>query len=77
MMPGETILSGAPDTCGDCGVKLTFRVLHTPAGYYIGTQCDCGPYSRESDYYETESGAQADLDAWDRGSGQFPGWARS
>ena len=38
------------------------------AGYYIGTYCACGPYSRESGYYRTRELAQADLDtgAYDR-----------
>ena len=62
MLTGETILSGAESTCPDCGVKLVLKVLHTCA-YYIGTECNCGPYSRESDYYKTREEAQADLDS--------------
>ena len=62
MIAGETILSGAPDTCEDCKVKLELRVLSSPVGYYIGTMCDCGSYSRESDYYRTRELAQKDLD---------------
>lgn len=62
VMPGETISTGAPSTCSDCGVKLKFEVLHSPAGYYIGTQCHCGPYSRESGYYRSRKAAQAALD---------------
>lgn len=62
MLPGETILSGAKDTC-DCGTKLLFQVLQSPAGFYIGTQCDvCGPWSRESDYFKTRELAQTALD---------------
>jgi hypothetical protein len=57
MLPGETIHSGAKDVCPDCKVKLELQVLHTPAGYYIGTQCDCGPYSRESRYYGSQKAA--------------------
>jgi len=58
MIPGETIASGAPSQCPDCKVKLEPQVLRTPAGYYIGTQCNCGPYSRESEYYRTKEAAE-------------------
>jgi len=54
MLIGETIASGAGDTCPDCHVKLELQVLRSAAGYYIGTFCECGPYSRESGYYKTE-----------------------
>lgn len=60
-LKGETIGTGAPSTCPDCGVKLELQVLHSGAGYYIGTFCNCGPYSRESGYYGTREQAQADL----------------
>jgi len=62
MLPGETIHSGASDTCPECHTKLVEQVLMSPAGYYIGTRCDCGPYSRESHYYKTREKAQNDLD---------------
>ena len=62
MLEGETITSGAPSTCEDCGVELKPQVLMSGAGYYIGTRCNCGPYSRESDYYPTRAAAQKDLD---------------
>ena len=56
MMPGETILTGAKGSC--CGGKLHFRVLKSPAGYYVGTQCpQCGPYSRETIYIRDEEEA--------------------
>lgn len=61
MLPGETIRSGASDVCSECRVKLVERVLYSPAGYYIGTQCTCGPYSRESHYYRTQEAAQSAL----------------
>ena len=32
-------------------------------GYYIGTSCNCGPYSRESEYFKTRAEAQAALDS--------------
>ena len=62
MLPGETIFSGAPDTCPDCKVAPKLGIYQSPAGYYIGTFCDCGPYSRESGYYKTSELAQAALD---------------
>lgn len=67
---GETIASGAPERCPDCDVTPKLQVLHTCA-YYIGTHCNCGPYSRESDYFKTREEAQRALDhdplyAWAR-----------
>ena len=50
MIPGETILSGAVDVCTDCKRKLKMKVCLSAAGYYVGTWCDCGPYSRETGY---------------------------
>lgn len=66
MIPGETIATGAPSTCTDCGVTPVLKVHMSAAGYYVGTYCDCGPYSRESGYYKTRKLAQAALD-----TGQF------
>lgn len=64
-MPGETIASGAPDTCPDCKTKLELKVCKSNA-YYVGTECECGPYSRESDYYPTYEDALLALE-----SGEF------
>ncbi len=61
MLPGETISSGAPDVCDDCKKTLSNEVLQSAAGYYVGTFCDCGPYSRESGYYSTRQSAEAAL----------------
>ena len=61
MLPNETIGNGAPKVCPDCGVRLVPEVLFTCA-YYIGTQCKCGPYSRESDYFKKREDAQKALD---------------
>jgi cytidylate kinase len=76
MLDGETILSGASSVCDECGEVLAFEVLSSGAGYYIGTTCSCGPYSRESDYYHSREAAQADLDDWSNNPGATPGWAR-
>jgi len=61
MLNGETIATGAPDTCSDCGEVLKLRVCRSHAGWYLGTMCNCGPYSRESGYYDTQEEAEADL----------------
>lgn len=72
MKEGETILSGANPTC--CGKVLPFKVLHTPAGYYVGTFCDsCGPYSRETDYFGTREGAEKALETFNGSSEMLPG----
>ena len=62
MLPGETIHSGASPKCLDCGAEVKEEVLMPAAGYYIGTYCLCGPYSRESHYYPTRESAQHALD---------------
>jgi len=61
MIPGETIASGADTTCGVCGITPKLEVLMSSAGYYIGTRCNCGPYSRESGYYKTRKLAEEAL----------------
>jgi hypothetical protein len=61
MIPGETIRSGAPRTCPECGIMPPFGVCHSSAGYYIGTYCECGPYSRETEYFKSEIDAKMAL----------------
>ena len=61
MIPGETILNGAPNVCPDCKRKLEFAVQQSAAGYYVGTWCDCGPYSRETEYFDTREEAEMSL----------------
>jgi len=51
MLNGETLATGARKTCGECGEEPKLQVCSSAAGYYVGTQCDCGPYSRESKYF--------------------------
>lgn len=69
---GETVATGASDVCYDCGKEMPLEVLHSNAGYYIGTLCclegapEAGhvqPNSRESGYYKTRKEAQDDLDS--------------
>jgi hypothetical protein len=62
MMRGETIRTGAPEICPTCLWRPDFEVHSSSAGYYIGTYCQCGPYTRESHYYRSAEDAQDDLD---------------
>jgi hypothetical protein len=68
VVQGETIRRGADRVC-KCGKEFKLEVLHSAAGYYIGTRChtvgcdEAGlPYSRESGYYKTKKEAQKALD---------------
>lgn len=61
VMRGETILTGAPEVCSDCGKNVldTLGIMSSGGGWYIGTQCDCGPsYSRESQYMPNHETAE-------------------
>lgn len=62
MIEGETIATGAPSVCPDCKHAMELQVLRSAAGHYIGTQCFCGPYSRESGYFPSREKAQVALD---------------
>lgn len=62
MLQGETTLSGGNPTCERCGETPPFEVLQSAAGYYIGTRCKCGPFSRESGYFRTYGEAFIALD---------------
>lgn len=66
MLPGETILSGADPQCSECGIKPELDVYMSGAGYYIGTYCNCGPYSRESYYFKTHEEAKKALEGKDK-----------
>ena len=61
VLPKETIARGAVDTCPDCGTKFELEVMRTNA-YYVGTQCECGPYSRETHYFHTRAEAELALE---------------
>lgn len=60
-MHAETIATGAESRCEDCGRMPRVDVYRSSAGFYVGTFCNCGPYSRESGYYPTHEGAQQAL----------------
>jgi hypothetical protein len=62
VMPGETVATGASTYCRDCDAHMSPKVCHSAAGYYVGYECQCGPYSRESDYFKTRELAQKALD---------------
>ncbi len=57
MFKGETVLSGAMHPNTD------FKVLESPAGFYLGFKSATGePYTRETDYFGTRDSAQQVLD---------------
>ena len=60
-VPGETLATGASPVCPHCGTVVRLEVLQSAAGYYIGTQCRCGPYTRESGYYVSYEEARVAL----------------
>jgi len=62
MFPRETILTGAPKSCKQCDYIFEFQVMSSPAGYYVGTSCLCGPYTRETGYFKTPVEAQNAVD---------------
>ncbi len=66
--PGETITLGASPTCETCGCTPTFQPCKSNAGWYVGTYCACGPYSRESTYYRTKEEVARRIvdDTWER-----------
>lgn len=70
VMPGE--IGHIGKVCEDCEVKLEADVHMSGAGYYIGTVCNCGPYSRESGYYSTRKEASAALDTDNFGRSNYP-----
>lgn len=68
MLNGETLFFGAPKICDGCNTHVgKLRILMSAAGYYIGTYCDCGPYSRETGYFSNRNAAQKALNAINAG----------
>jgi hypothetical protein len=57
VMCGETLSSGALWVCRSCGVDVRLSVLMSAAGYFVGGECGCGVYSRESGYFRSRSAA--------------------
>jgi len=62
MIPGETLLTGAPLQCPDCRQVPIMGVYESAAGFYIGSVCACGPYTRESPYYGDRKVAERDFE---------------
>ena len=51
--------------CPECQQIVEIKVLHSAAGYYLGTECNyCGPVGRESDYFRSFGVAAAELEIW-------------
>jgi hypothetical protein len=69
-LPGETIHTGASQVCPDCKLRVELEVLNTPAGFYIGAWCNCGPYCRETSYFPTREAAEAEFEAVKAGTSQ-------
>lgn len=69
MIHGETIATGAEQTCRDCRVTPKLQVCRSPGSllFYLGTYCKCGPYSRETGYFGTRKEAEAALKDWELG----------
>ena len=61
-LPGE--LKGFDGTnCEHCGARLELGIQRSAAGCYLGYWCSCcGPYSRETGYYQTRVSAEAALE---------------
>lgn len=49
--------------CSVCRQERKLCVLHYSDyyGYYVGTRCACGPYSRRSGFYQLHSSATAKM----------------
>lgn len=60
-LPEETLATGAEQVCPDCRMPARLGVYQSAAGYYVGTYCNCGPYSRESGYFQTRKEAAQEL----------------
>jgi hypothetical protein len=58
----EGELKGLEGTTCTCGEHLDLSVCRSQAGYYLGYFClNCGPYSRETGYWDTEEEARQAL----------------
>lgn len=56
-------LQGVEGAQCDCGTHLELGVYSSAAGYYLGYWCDqCGPWSRESEYFRTRRDAEIALE---------------
>lgn len=59
-VPGE--LSGLEGADCTCGRHLDLQVCESAAGFYLGYECQfCGPWSRETGYFNSREEAEAEL----------------
>lgn len=54
----ETIHLGAPKVCPECKTKAKLTTLKGIEGYYVGSTCLCGIYTRETIYTDIHTAAQ-------------------
>ena len=60
-LTGECV-NASRTACIECGAELSKKVCVSAAGYYIGFFCQhCGPYSRESGYFNSREEAERAL----------------
>ena len=50
-----------PEFCPKCGVGLDLGVYKSANGYYVGTACDCGPFSRDTPCFVRRGDAEVVL----------------
>ena len=50
-----------PFACPECHRTLDLDVQKSAAGWYLGTWCACGPYSRHSEYFTSQAAAERAL----------------
>ena len=62
MIPLKAIHDEETD-CDECGEHLVLDVYESGGGFYVGFWCpNCGPYSRESRYFEKRRYAEKHLE---------------
>jgi hypothetical protein len=57
----DTIPARAERGCATCQTRPEPSVYRSGAGFYVGRWCRCGPFSRDSNYYETREQAEKAL----------------
>jgi len=62
MLPRETISNGADPICPDCGKEATWFVRSNGTSNCVATHCNCGMYSRETQYTISRQEAEDWLD---------------
>lgn len=63
MLNGETASMMPVISCNRCDANLPLRICSSAAGWYIGYYCpNCGPYSRETDYFADYAAAKRAYD---------------